>query len=179
MDRMMHPVEYAMWNRLRSCINSRIVSGAVLAIAVTGTHGQAHAQECDQKNGCCNHPGSPLCQLLQPAPPPRYYWWPYQQFLYLAGNSGIQIGQLTAYSEQYFLRRGQLFCSLLWQGEAEKIADEVKYPPVLGWTVTTPDRQWLEVAIMRVAAFNYCPSNWPLEQQWEATYVQAVQAAPP
>lgn len=185
----MQVMEFAMWKSLRpfqnigaasapsrsrhTWIRTRIASGGLVALAVTGTISPARAQLIDPNNGGCVYaPGSTSCQPVRPPAPPPVSGPPYQQFLSLARNSGIDLGQHPGYSEQYFQQRAQLLCSLLRQGESMKITQEVQFPPELGWTETTQDRPRLETAILRVAALNYCQDAWPQEQQWEATFVR-------
>jgi hypothetical protein len=111
-------------------------------------------------NGTCETPASPAIDTSGP---------PYQQFISLATASGIRLDSHPTYTQSYFERRSQLFCTLLNGGEMVKLSTEITYPPTVNLTETTKDRSRLEVAILRIGTSSYCPQRINEERQWEAT----------
>lgn len=133
---------------------------------------QSRAQLIDPNNNCVYQPGSTTCQPIRPPPVPQVSGPPFQQFLTLAANSGMDISQHPTYSESYFDGRSRVYCSLLSSGDLMKIVQEVQFPPVVNFTETTNDRPRLEVAILRVGTLNYCGQFWSQEQQIEGNIMR-------
>jgi len=150
-------------------------AGVTAVIALIGALAgalAAQAQLFDPNQRCVYRPGSTACEPVgqpQQAPPPPSAP-PYQQFLQFVGN--VDMRQHPTYTESYVNNRAGVYCDLLGRGEMMKINQEVSFPPVINLTETPRDRPRLEVAILRVAALNFCRAYWPQEQQWEGTFVR-------
>jgi hypothetical protein len=114
-------------------------------------------------NGTCETPAAPAIDRSGP---------PYQQFISLAGSSGIRLDAHPTYTQQYFESRARLFCSLMGNGDMVQLSIETSRPPVVNYSETTRDRPRLEVAILRVGTSAYCPQHLNLERQWEAANVR-------
>jgi hypothetical protein len=97
---------------------------------------------------------------------PRPAGPPFDQFAAIASNSGISLRDHPTYTPVYFDRRARLYCDLLARGDTTKINRAVGSPP-LPIAGAPHDRPRLEVAILLVAAINFCPSYFAQGQQWE------------
>lgn len=132
----------------------------------------AKAQLIDPNNRCVYQPGSRTCEPTRAPTAPQTSGPPYEQFEAIVRNGGISLDDHPTYTSTYYGDRAQLYCSLLSQGEMNKILKEVTFPPVVHMTETPRNRSRLEVVILRVGTANACPSFWAQEQQFEATYVR-------
>lgn len=157
------------WFRFsRSVINITICAAALTAATVPA----GQAQLIDPNNNCVYQPGSTRCQPLGPPPMPQTSGAPYEQFLKLVSDSGIDISQHPTYSEAYFNDRSRVYCDLLSRGELMKVVQQIQFPPVVNFTETTNDRPRLEVASLRIGTLNYCRAFWSQEQQIEGTIMR-------
>ena len=157
---------------IMSIASSRATIIALTLVTAVPFQGAAHAQLVDPNNKCVYQPGSTACQPFRPPVPAPATGNPYQQFMTLAQNSGIDLRLHLTYTEDYFTKRAYLFCDLLAQGAFAKVSQETSFPPVLNLREPPKDRPRLEVAIMRIGTQHFCPRNWPRQQQWEQTNIR-------
>jgi hypothetical protein len=154
----------------------KLVPSAAVVAVITGllVAVPTGAQLIDPNQRCVYRPGSTTCEPIgQPRQAPQAPSSPpYSQFVQIIGNSGIDLRQHATYSDGYFENRARLYCSLLARGEMVKINQEVAFPPVVNFTETPRDRPRMEMAILRVAALNYCPAYWAQEQQIEGVLMR-------
>jgi hypothetical protein len=134
--------------------------------------GEAQAQLIDPNQNCVYQPGSTRCEPIRRPTAPQPSGAPFDQFVSIVSNSGMSLRDHPTYTPDYFGQQARLYCDLLARGEMMKINQAVSFPPIVHITETPRDRPRLEVAILRVAAINFCPNYFAQEQQWEGTFVR-------
>ena len=149
---------------------------AAIALSV-GLYGaaliaEAQAQLIDPNQNCVYQPGSTRCEPIRRPTAPQPSGAPFDQFASIVASRGINLRDHPTYTPDYFGQRARLYCDLLARGEMMKINQAVSSPPIVNITETPRDRPRLEVAILRVAAINFCPNYFAQEQQWEGTFAR-------
>jgi hypothetical protein len=151
--------------RIAMTLSVGLYSAALIA-------GEAQAQLIDPNQNCVYQPGSTRCEPIRRPTAPQPSGAPFDQFVSIVSNSGMSLRDHPTYTPDYFGQQARLYCDLLARGELMKINQAVSFPPIVHITETPRDRPRLEVAILRVAAINFCPNYFAQEQQWEGTFVR-------
>jgi hypothetical protein len=151
-----------------SSLKSQRLGAALLLVLPMLAPAGVSAQLFDPDNQCAYQPGSTECQPITAPQLPTVSGTPYEQFVALLMEWGINQSEHPSYTEEYFSERANIYCSLLEQQDANRILSALLNVASI-WE-RHEDLPTIERAILRVAAVNYCPAYYAFEQQFEATY---------